>query len=111
MELHSEQWMGDYRELAPGRWAPMTMGYTNRLSNGQRTRCDIKVVRFDIDRPLDDALFTPDLKLTDGVQISDFTHDPPLVYRYKANRTTEEWKQIEAEAKAKTAPAKPMPPP
>jgi len=64
-------------------------------------RCDLRVIRLDADRPLDDSLFAPDLALTEKVQIHDYTRNPPLTYLHKANRTAEEWKQIEEEAKAR----------
>lgn len=94
-----EHWMNDYREIAKGCWIPMAWSLTSPGRDGHGY--DARVVRASANEPLPDSLFAPDLRLGDGARVRDLTHNPPLEYPYRASRTAEEWKRIEAARQAK----------
>lgn len=95
-----EHRMFDYRELAPGYWFPMTQGYIiydgPKNKRFVRSRRDLRIVEVKVNTPLPDNLFIMEFK--DGVEVQDYRYDPPLFYKYKANRTPEEWQTILDEA-------------
>jgi hypothetical protein len=69
-----EYWLDDYRQVAPGRWFPMTQGYAfyDQDKSGQnyiRSRRDMKIVEIRINEPLPDEMFHIDLK--EGVEVQD----------------------------------------
>jgi RNA polymerase sigma factor (sigma-70 family) len=94
------EWFEDYKELAPGRWVPMFMGYdlwnTGIPSFITATR-QLKVVSVAVDQPLADDLFTMPMK--EGVQVNDWGHDPPLFYKFKKNTTAAEWDKLLADTR------------
>lgn len=94
-------WQGDYEEIAPGRWLPMTQGYTvydlddeaNVYVSGER---ELKVVEVRINPKLVDEMFVIDIP--ENANVTDYTHDPSLFYQYKSDMTEEEWAEILEEA-------------
>lgn len=94
-------WQNDYKEIAPGRWMPMTQGYTtydiddegNDYLSGQR---EFKVVEVRINPTLPDEMFN--LEIPENAELADYTHEPSLFYKYKSNMTEEEWAKILKEA-------------
>ncbi len=68
-----------------------------RRGTASRHHPGFALVESKVNQPLADSLFT--VKLKDGVQVNDWVHDPPLVYKQKGDRTPEEWKQIIDERK------------
>jgi hypothetical protein len=69
----------------------------------------VLVTEVRVGEPLADALFTMEFK--EGVEVDDDTQNPPLIYKYKKDRTPEEWAAVKKEAEAKvkaprTQPAK-----
>jgi thiol-disulfide isomerase/thioredoxin len=88
--------LDDYRELAEGFWFPAKQEY-RFIDNGDErapptSESKLRLVEARVNEPLADNLFTIDMK--DGVEVNDLTHDPPLFYKQKANRTPEEWQAI-----------------
>ncbi len=102
----AENYLDDYREIAPGLWFPEKQGYTlydpKLKEHAISLRRDLRVVKVEVNKPLDDNLFT--IPLQDGIQVYDERHDPPLIYKQKANRTEEEWQDMLDEA-ARNRPA------
>lgn len=94
-------YLDDYREISPGLWFPTKQGYTTYEDSGGKrivgSYRDLRLVESKVNQPLDAGLFSIELK--DGVQVHDWGHDPPLHYKYKADRTPEEWQAIIDEAK------------
>jgi len=90
--------LNDYREVVPGLWIPFEQGYSfvDRAGKATSTR-QLKLVDARANEPLDDALFKVELK--EGVQVADYMHDPPLFYKFKADRTPEEFQAIVDEHK------------
>lgn len=100
-QLSSEHWTGDYKEVKPGWWFPMTQGYhlfnrdENRNSFIASTR-DIKIEDVQVDQTLPNELFVMDYK--DGVEVNDDRFGGFIVYKYKKDRTEEEWAEIRQKA-------------
>ena len=98
-----ENYLDDYREIAPGFWFPAKQGYAQYMvgDNGRilLLQRDLQLQQAKINEPLNDELFKVDLR--DGVEVRDETHDLPLVYVQKADRTDDEWKEILDEAAQK----------
>ncbi|HNO77467.1 MAG TPA: TlpA disulfide reductase family protein [Phycisphaerae bacterium] len=100
-ESRREYWQYNYNEIAPGKWLPMTQGYSvndlddegNIYESAQR---ELKVVEVQINPDLKDEMF--DIKISEGAKVTDYTHDPWLFYRYKKGMSEEEWKAILKEA-------------
>lgn len=92
------QYLDEYRELAPGLWAPTVSG-TNQEANAsdELGTYEVHLVESKVNEPLDDKLFQ--LELEDGVDVADLTHDPPLFYKQKTDRTPEEFQAIVDEFK------------
>jgi RNA polymerase sigma factor (sigma-70 family) len=98
-------WFDDYKEISPGRWMPMFMGYDESsvvLRHGDAPFFIVgsdqqKVVSVAVDQPLADDLFTMPMK--EGVQVNDWGHDPPLFYKFKKNTTAAEWDKVLADAR------------
>jgi thiol-disulfide isomerase/thioredoxin len=91
----------DYQEVAPGCWLPMTQESVTFDVDGEgrvferlRNRAEVVEVSVNEDFPVDE--FTAELE--EGARVWDETHDPPLSYEVKADRTPEEWAGIIAEA-------------
>ncbi len=97
-----EYWFSDFRDLGMGRVIPyredlLLYGHEGAKSFvGSRRTLMIKEIS--LDEPLADQLFQD--ALTEGAEISDDIHKPPLIYSYKAKFTPEEWQDIVAKAKA-----------
>ncbi len=90
----------DYREFAPGLWIPQSHGYSFIDRQDGRTPTstrELHLVEARVNEPLDDSLFQVEFK--DGVQVADLLHDPPLFYKYQADRTPEEFQAIVEEHK------------
>ncbi|QDV38036.1 TlpA family protein disulfide reductase [Tautonia plasticadhaerens] len=101
VEPNFEQALWDYQEVAPGCWLPMTQeSVTFDVDEEGRTfealRNRVEVVAVSVNADLPDDLFTAELE--EGARVRDETHDPPLTYEVKADRTPEEWAGIIAEA-------------
>lgn len=96
-------WYADWREAAPGRWLPMEQGYEmyDSESTGARmvtgTR-EMKVVEVAVDQQLPEAWFQYDIP--EGMQVYDWGHQPPLIYKHKKHFAPEEWQAILAGARA-----------
>ena len=94
--LFFEHYMDDYRELAPGFWFPAVQGYPIRdlednsgVLTGSR---ELRLVEAKVNEPLDDSLFTIELK--DGVNVDDLRYDPRISYKQQADRTPEEFAKL-----------------
>jgi hypothetical protein len=79
-------WTSDYKEIAPGYWLPMTLGYGlyDKDEQGKpylRSRRDLKVVQLDVNKKLPDELFRIELK--EGIQVADERSGKLLTYTYK----------------------------
>ena len=97
-------WMADYREVAPGKWFPMTQGYDlwderGPENAGPSTRRTERVTLVEVDRPLPEAWFALDWQ--EGVWVNDRDHEPPLFYRFQKQFTPAEWQAILDEAKGR----------
>lgn len=96
-----ERWNGDYQEVKPGWWFPMAQGYhifergENRDSFIASTR-DITVEDVRVDEVLPDELFVMEFK--DGVDVNDDRFGGFVTYKYKKDRTEEEWAEIRQKA-------------
>jgi thiol-disulfide isomerase/thioredoxin len=96
-----EHWLRDYQEVAPDCWLPMTQGYAlyDIDEDGkpyETVRRELKITEAQVNPTLSDDMFV--IQFTEGVKVTNFTHDPPLFYRYKANMSKEEWATILKEA-------------
>ena len=83
---HTVHWMSDYREVAAGRWFPMTQGYElyGRDANGEpclEARRELKVLQVRINEKLPDELFRIELKK--GVQVVDSRSGRTTRYTYE----------------------------
>jgi thiol-disulfide isomerase/thioredoxin len=90
-------YLNDYREVKPGFWIPFSQGYTffdRREPPQAKTSRELHLVDAKVNEPLPDELFVTEFELQDGISIADYTHDPPLFYEHKANRTPEEFQAI-----------------
>lgn len=96
-----EHWNGDYKEVKSGWWFPMTQGYHifERDGNGKSfiasTR-NITVNDIQLDKTLPDELFEIDFK--DGVDVNDDRFGGFITYKYKKDRTEQEWEEIRQKA-------------
>lgn len=96
-----DHWQSDHKEIEPGRWMPMTQGYTtydiddqaNEYESGKRK---FRVVEVQINPKLNDEMFN--IEIPEGAKVTDYTHDPSLFYRYKKDMDEEEWQAILKEA-------------
>jgi peroxiredoxin len=92
-----DKWLLDYQEVAPNCWLPMKQGYsgTEIGEDGalfETYRRELKVVEARVNPTLPDATF--ELEIPEGVTLTDFTHDPPLYYRYKKKMSAAEWQKV-----------------
>jgi thiol-disulfide isomerase/thioredoxin len=92
-----EHWMEDYREIAPEVWFPYRQGYifyeqNKRKQNYVSSSREMKIVELKANTPLSDDLFK--VTFREGVQVNDWGHDPPLLYKYKASMPAEEYQAI-----------------
>lgn len=100
-ELSNEHWTGDYKEVKSGWWFPMTQGYHGFNRDKSResfitfTR-DIKVENVRVDEVLPDELFVMEFK--DGVDVNDDRFGGFVTYKWKNDRTEEEWDEIRKKA-------------
>lgn len=95
----------DWKEVAPGAWLPMRMGYDHYdtfdiaenepapLTGSRR----MKVVEVEVNPKLPDAMFAIEMK--EGVEVNDWGHNPPLFHTVKKDRTPQEWQAIQDDAK------------
>ncbi|CAN5606689.1 hypothetical protein BH23PLA1_BH23PLA1_30630 [soil metagenome] len=96
-----ESALGDYQEVAPGCWMPMTQESVRREVDEEGRVFNISINRVEVtkvsvNQDLPDDLFTTELE--EGALVHDETHDPPLTYEIKAARTPAEWAEIIAKA-------------
>ena len=100
-----DNWFADYQEIAPGCWMPMRMGYDFWEPEGSKpfieSHRELKVIEAAVDQPLPEELFKIEFK--EGVQVNDWGHKPPLLYKYKKDRTPAEWQAIIDEANKRQA--------
>jgi thiol-disulfide isomerase/thioredoxin len=104
-----EQWMGDYRELAPGCFFPMEEGYAlhdlevagSPVKGGSERR----FVVVELNPKLDDSLFVA-ADFHEGAQVDDMVRK--ISYKQKKDRTPAEWQQLLNERAARDAEAKVM---
>ena len=102
----AEHMLSDYKEVRPGWWFPMSQGYDlyddleggGTLLSGSRR---FKTVELKVDEPLPDELFK--MEFVEGVDVNDWSHDPPLFYKYKKQFTDAEWAKIVDKAKENRA--------
>jgi hypothetical protein len=100
-----EFWFADYRDVGNGHAFPFRESFyfhhfdakTKKFSISMKRTFVVKEIA--IDRPLDDSLFQE--PLIEGAEVSDWSHQPPLIYKYKANIKPEEWQKILDEAAAR----------
>jgi thiol-disulfide isomerase/thioredoxin len=91
-----EKWYEDYREIAPGCWFPSFMAY--RVRNEREPSIAVTTREFHLtsaatNQELPETLFERP-ELSEGVQVNDWSYDPPLFYKHKSNMTTEEWDEV-----------------
>jgi thiol-disulfide isomerase/thioredoxin len=98
----AEHFLDEYQEISPGLWFPAKQGYalfdTKAKEEIVSTRRELHLVEAKVNQPLSDDLFA--LELKDGIQVYDWSHDPPLIYKQKADRTADEWQKIIDDAKS-----------
>lgn len=97
-----EHWTLDYKEVVDDCWFPMIQGYEvyDKDTLGEiylRSHRDLKVLEVRINEKLADELFQMEFK--EGVQVGDSRFGGYVTYRYKANRTDEEWQEIREKAR------------
>ena len=97
-----QHWTLDYKQVAPGWWYPMTQGYElyDEKWWGKvylNSRRDLKVVEIRVNEQLPDELFHMEFK--EGVRVVDRRFGGIVTYRYKANRTEQEWQEIRERAR------------
>jgi len=102
----AEHMLSDYKEVRPGWWFPMSQGYDiHDDAEGGRTIVSLsrrfKTVELKVDEPLPDELFK--MEFVEGVDFNDWSHDPPLHYKYKKHFTEAEWAKIVDKAKENRA--------
>jgi thiol-disulfide isomerase/thioredoxin len=102
----AEHVLSDYKEVRPGWWFPMSQGYDVYDDvEGGRTIVSVsrrfKTVELKVDEPLPDELFK--MEFAEGVDFNDWSHDPPLFYKYKKHFTDAEWAAIVDRAKQNKA--------
>ncbi|MEP7367829.1 MAG: TlpA disulfide reductase family protein, partial [Acidobacteriota bacterium] len=93
----AEHTLLEYKEVAPGWWFPMLQSYdlydadhgAPAIISGSRK---LKAIEVKVNGPLADELFQ--MEMTEGVEVSDWSHEPPLHYKYKKQFTDAEWKEI-----------------
>ena len=102
----------DYQEVRPGWWYPMTQGFVhydwtppgkNELPDSADRiwlayTANVRVTEVAVNDPLPASLFKP-MAFTEGAEVWDRTYDPPLSYKYKKDRSAEEWAKIVQNAK------------
>jgi hypothetical protein len=76
---------------------PMRMGFVDFENLPDSTifsgTHDFEVIETEVDRPLPDDLFVLDFE--EGVEVHDELHaDVPLSYRYRKDRTPQEWQAL-----------------
>jgi hypothetical protein len=99
----AEHYLDDYREIATGLWFPAKQGFTffesteaNSSTGGRQivaTHNDWHLVDVKVNEPLDESIFAVE-PLKDGIQVYNWSHDLPLIYKHKADRPAEEWQKI-----------------
>ncbi len=89
-----DQFLANYREVAPGCWLPMTQAYTQRSDDGNTIygETELKVTEATVNQPLPDAMFH--MEFVEGVEVNDWGHQPPLFYKYKKHFEPDEWQAI-----------------
>lgn len=97
-----EWWTADYRQVRPGWWFPMAQGYHMFENDGKRqsfvagTR-EITIESVQIDQVFPESLFTIDFR--DGVDVNDDRYGGFIVYKYKKDRTPQEWEELYQQAR------------
>lgn len=81
-----EHWMLDYRQVAPGRWFPMTQGYRiyNKDAEGRayvESRRDLKVLEIKVNEPLLEELFQLDIE--QGARVQDRRSGRLVTYEHR----------------------------
>ena len=99
--LRVEHWLTDYRQAAPGCWVPMRQGYIclthpTRDKAVEGNAMEVEVTEVRANEPLSDEVFRIDVP--EGATVSDWREKPRILYRYKKNRTADEWLQTRKEA-------------
>ena len=104
--LHEEQpfveyAFKDWRETTPGKPLPFVQGCTRWIAGREGTgKVDfiqsIQITELLVNEPLPDALFV--MKIEEGIEVIDRTHDPMLIYKHKDEFTDEEWNVVLDEA-------------
>ena len=89
-----EYWLLDYVEVKPGCWFPKTQGWVqflpkwfSRVIDSQK---ELKATAVTANDALPGSLFQRPA-IPEGAMVFDQTSNPPLDYRYKADRTPAEW--------------------
>ena len=103
-----EFYLDDYREVAPGFWLPWEHGYTtfewedgDVYASADRA---LKIVEVQTNPKLADELF--EIEFPEGVRTTDWRYNPPLIYKYKKDRSEAEMAEILAKSEADQALAK-----
>jgi thiol-disulfide isomerase/thioredoxin len=104
---NAENYLDDYRQVAPGFWFPMKQGYALFDTKGKSSvvtgRRDLRVVEVKVNERLPDDLFT--VPMQDGVKVIDWRYAdqansvPPLTYVFKKDQTKEQLEAILEEHK------------
>jgi len=113
-QLCHEYWTDQYVEVQPGWWFPTIQGYHSFERWGMvrdetenatcedgldyfiGARRDLRVTCVEVNRPLADQQFRMEFK--EGVKTADLRFGGMVTYKYKEERTEEEWEQIRQEA-------------
>ncbi|MCE5187525.1 MAG: redoxin domain-containing protein [Planctomycetaceae bacterium] len=100
-QLTWEQWTTDYKQIKPGWWFPMVQGYhiferDETMQSYIASTRDITVEDVRIDEALPDELFVMEFK--EGVDVNDDRFGGFVTYKYKKDRTEDEWEEIHQKA-------------
>ena len=96
-----EFWLTEYRQAAPGCWVPMKQAYAwlkhlARDKAVEEDRIENEVVEVRVNEPLADSVFHIDIP--EGATVLDGREKPQIFYKYKKNRTADEWLQTRKDA-------------
>jgi thiol-disulfide isomerase/thioredoxin len=100
-QLTQEFWTDNYRQVEPGCWFPMSQGYHvfvygEDLQHFLASRYDIAIRQIQVNEDLPDTLFQTEFK--EGVRVADARFGGIVTYRYKKDRTEQEWQDIREQA-------------
>ena len=87
----------NWKEVKPGKYFPFkqySIKYSNDFGETEKIThiISMEITDLVLDKPLPEDLFR--IEFEEGLEVYDWSHDPPLTYNYKKNFTQEEWNKI-----------------